>query len=181
MDVYYDLERKIKQKRKILFSHESKCLMDLISSIEACDRKTLILWAFDCADSIIEKIGKMNPGPSKSVQEAVFICRKWAEGSIGMQEAKKAILSVHNEAKSTDDKSLIALYHAVGQACSTVHTSAHAPGLIYYELTSEVIDSDYSNYEKRIEDKIGWYSSMLEFWKSESQAESFTWADFLKS
>lgn len=180
MNKYDDVERKIKLKRKILFSKDSECLFDLINRIESCKRKTLVMWALDCAESINSEIKNINLDTDK-IDNAVEKCRKWAEGEIKMPKAKTAILSVHHAAKSTDDNSLAALYHAVGQACSTIHSPAHAPGLIYYELTSIVIDADYINYEKLISEKIEWYSSRLEYWKRESQSEPYVWADFLNS
>jgi hypothetical protein len=176
---YDDVERKIKLKRKILFSKDSECLFALINHIELCNRKTLVMWALECAESITANIKDRNHD-TDTIEEAIRICRKWAEGEIKMPEAKTAILSVHGAAKSIEDRSIAAFHHAVGQACSTIHSPAHAPGLIYYELTSIVIDADYINYEKLISEKIEWYSSKLEYWKRESQSESYVLADFLK-
>ncbi|MBN1624026.1 MAG: hypothetical protein JXN10_07930 [Clostridia bacterium] len=180
MNLFDDVEKKIKQKRSILFSHDSNCLNKLISNIESSNRKTLVMWALECAESMTSNIKDRNHDTDK-LEKAIRICRKWAGGELKMPEAKTAILSVHAAAKSVEDKSIAALHHAVGQACSTIHSPVHAPGLIYYELTSLVIDAGYSNYEEFIIRRIEWYSSRLGYWNRELQSESHAWADFLKS
>lgn len=180
MDLYSDVERKIKLKRKILFSHESACLKELITKVESQNPQVIVMWAFDCAQSIITRIENRYPAETRP-GNALVQSKLWAEGKIKMSTAKKAIIEVHRIAKEINDNSTAALYHSVGQACSTVHTRKHAMGLVFYELTSVVIDSDYNNYENLIEEKIEWYSSRLEYWKRESLVETYMWADFLKS
>ena len=174
-----DVESRIRLHRKIFFTGDSKCLQELMGITGSCDRRTLVLWALECSESI-ESVIRQKTGESPEPENITDICRQWAQGVIKMPEARRAILVAHSMAKRTEDKSLEALYHALGQACSTVHTPAHAPGLIYYELTSIVIDADYIDYEKSISEKIEWYLSRLRYWKRESQSESYVWADFLK-
>lgn len=52
--------------------------------------------------------------------------------------ARRAILAAHAAAKETADPVSIALCHAIGQACGTVHVETHAIGLAMYELTALV-------------------------------------------
>lgn len=55
-----------------------------------------------------------------------------------MPAARRAILAAHAAAKETADPVSIALCHAIGQACGTVHVETHAIGLAMYELTALV-------------------------------------------
>lgn len=55
-----------------------------------------------------------------------------------MPIAQRKILDCHGFAKEIDNKEDIATVHAVGQACSVVHTAGHAMGYPIYDLTSFV-------------------------------------------
>ena len=53
-----------------------------------------------------------------------------------MRYAQRKILDCHAFAKEAGCKEDVALCHAVGQACSVVHTAGHAIGYPAYDLTA---------------------------------------------
>lgn len=173
-----DIELLLKKKRKILFSRMSPCLQPLLIQIQKQDHQTLILWALDCAMVPIKILQKKYPKeerPKIALQKSF----EWATGLIKMPEAKKAILDCHRCAKEIKDEVDIALFHAIGQACSTVHVETHAIGLPIYELTA-IVRSNPHHYTKLIEEKIKFYIEKLEYWENHKQTNNITWAKFLQ-
>ncbi len=80
-----------------------------------------------------------------------------------------------------DDQYDIALCHALGQGCSSVHVETHAIGLVFYELTAIVIAHQYHDYEQSMIEKIHDYESRLLWWQEHAKEyiHSQTWATFL--
>lgn len=178
--MFKDVEGKIKNKNSILFSRDSSSLEELRLMIMKQSHLTLVLWAFDNIKSMVVELSK------KYTDEDVFImayekCIAWAHGDVKMPVAKKSILDCHLFAKSMDDPYDIALCHAVGQGCSTIHVETHALGMVFYELTAIVIKNGYKDYEVEITDKINQYISKLKFWIENERyyRENREWADFL--
>lgn len=177
-EFFKDVEKKIKSKNKILFSADSRCLKNLIENVESQNHRVIIMWTFDCAESIIESFEKNYPG-EKRPAVALEKSRLWSEGIIKMPEAKKAILDVHALAKEISVDSAAANCHAVAQGCSTVHTQKHAMGLVYYELTSIVLACKGIKYQRPVEDKIEWYMKRLSYWKDNTNLLNIHWANFI--
>ena len=94
-----------------------------------------------------------------------------------MNEAKPTILAVHAAAKETGDPVTAALYHALGQGCSAVHTEAHAIGLPIYELTALALEYGLENCRAVVENQIHHYEELLLY--RESHQEKGPWAPFL--
>lgn len=178
MDWIDDVKGRIKRKNLILFSHESPVLQELSMLLENQNRRTVALWAFDLCGDCVRELSEKYPDdsrPSKALEDA----RKWAAGEIKMPVAKKAILNCHSMAKEINLPEDKALCHAVGQACSTVHTKRHAMGLPIYELTAIVKKNGIDNCREPVEKRCAQYIDKLIYWRDNLSEYSGTWASFM--
>ena len=130
---------KSKQHNQILFSKDSLLLDNLRHLIDQANRRTSILWALGLAEGTARELAEKYPEDHRP-QDAITASRAWASGEIKMPIAKQAILNCHAIAKELADPADIARCHAVGQACSVVHTAGHAQGYPMYELTAIVLE-----------------------------------------
>lgn len=177
-DTRYSIESKYKNGNRLLFSRNSACLQDLIRLMELQNHRTLVMWAFDCVQeplSLFEAKYPHEPRPRKALE----LCKAWAKGLIKMPEAKSAILSVHAVAKDFDDKEFIAIAHAIGHACATVHVKTHALGLVFYELTAVVFHEGLEKCDLPVNRKIDHYKERLLYWQKNIDAEDVPWVKFL--
>lgn len=112
---------------------------------------------------------------------AYTLSNGWAHGTVKMTVAKRAILNCHALAKEMDQDYDIALCHAIGQGCSTVHVETHALGLVFYELTAIVMKHKYRDYQVEVLDKINYYMDKLKWYQDhiEDFVSKQIWADFL--
>lgn len=168
--------QKYKRKNRVLFTRESPCLQNLLETLRRQGRLTVVLWALDCAEETTARLDQHVPQDQRP-RETLELCRHWARGEARMNEAKSAILAVHAAAKETDDPVTAALYHALGQGCSAVHTEAHAIGLPMYELTALALEQGVENCRIVIEDQIHHYKELLLY--RVSHQENGPWAPFL--
>jgi len=205
--MYSDIKGKLKKGNKILFSRDSRCLQNLIRLIELQKHRTIVMWAFECAQIPLELFEEKYPAESRP-GIALEICKAWAKGEVKMPVAKKAILDAHATAKDINDDVYIALCHAIGHAGATVHVETHALGLVFYELTAIVLAND-KNGEKdfdlvkdsksgkddftlakdskncnndfalAINEKIDYYYERLQYWQNAIDTLDLPWAKFL--
>lgn len=173
-----DVRDKYKRKNKILFNRDSACLQPLLEAFRAQKRRTLVLWAFESMQEPLKILRSRYP-EEHCWDIAESVCWDWACGKVKMPAAKAAILEVHRVAKSLENSADCALCHAVAQACSSVHTEAHAIGLAFYELTAVVLQFGIDNCEKEIEKTIGRYFDKLEESKIHVEKGNIKWAAFL--
>lgn len=98
-----------------------------------------------------------------------------------MAIAKRAILNCHALAKELNQEYDIALCHAIGQGCSTVHVETHALGLVFYELTAIVIKHKYKDYQVEVLDKVQFYIRTLKGCQKhlDDLVSNQVWAEFL--
>ena len=108
------------------------------------------------------------------------MARLWAAGEIKMPEAKRFILNCHALAKESENPEAIALCHAVGQACSVVHTGGHAMGFPIYELTALVYRFGTGHCREIIERRRQEYLEKLLFWTRKAPSIPGPWASFLQ-
>ena len=168
--LFAEVERTRKRGRKLLLDRDSPCILPLAEELEQAPRRALTLWALEGAERIARAEG------DGRLFSCVAAARAWAEGAILMPAARRAILAVHAAAREEDARRE-ALFHAVGQACSTVHTPRHALGLPLYELTA--LARRGGAYECALRDRISEYRGRLADWKS-ADLSAFSWAAFLK-
>ena len=178
MDWLDEVKAKMKRKNQILFSQDSSVLRELSMLLEKQNRRTVVLWALElsggCAMELLEK----HPGDSRPLR-ALEEAKRWAAGEIKMQQAKRAILECHSMAKELESPVDKALCHAVGQACSTVHTKRHAMGLPIYELTAIVEKYGIENCREPVERRCAQYVDRLIYWRDNLDQYKGTWAGFM--
>lgn len=172
------LEKRIKAKRQILFSKEDDPIRDLMLLLDRQPRKAVILWALNLAEETVCVLKDRYP-EEKRAENALVLTRLWAAGEIKMPIAKRAILDCHAAAKETRNPSDIALFHAVGQACGTVHTTGHAIGYPIYALTALIREKGTDDCEQLINQKIKSYIEELLYWGEHYMDVPCSWAKFI--
>lgn len=130
------LKDRLHRHRQILFGKDDPFLAPVNAAVAEASGKAVILWALDLADETAEKLYEKYQDPC--FLSAVADARLWARGIIRMPEAKRSILACHAFAREAYNASDRAWCHAVGQACSTVHTVRHAIGYPLYDLSALV-------------------------------------------
>lgn len=171
-----DVVARLERGNHVLFSKTSTCLERLSQMLGEVDHRTTILWALSFVPDIVQQLEVKHPGemrPSLALSSAWA----WARGEIRMREAQGRILDCHALAKELDDPVDVALCHAIGQACSVVHTAGHALGLPMYELTAIVLSSGLDAVGARIEE----YGNRLEWWSTHTDTYKGPWASFLST
>ena len=173
-----DVKEKWKRNNKLLFTRESACLQELLSLIRMQSHKTLVLWALECVQYPVATLKERYPADTRP-EAAVCLSAQWAAGHVKMPAAKRAILQVHAMAKELSNPADIALCHAVGQACSTVHVETHAIGLPLYELTALVRECGIEDCKAALSEKIAQYVSCLYACADKANSPARQWAAFL--
>ena len=174
-----EVKAKAGRRNQILFGSESLLLVELRELIAGADWRVLILWALELAEETVCELESRYPGDRRP-QEAVEAARAWAAGEIKMPLAKRAILDCHAMARELADPADIARCHAVGQACSVVHTEGHAMGYPIYELTAIVLELGLENCREAVEAQVRDYEQRLRLWTEREQTDCRDWADFLR-
>ena len=174
-----DVKTKARRKNQILFSKDSLLLNDLCQLIAQANRRALILWALELAEETAQMLEKRYPEDHRP-WDAIAAARAWAAGEIKMPIAKRAILNCHTMAKELTDPADVARCHAVGQACSVVHTAGHAMGYPMYELTAMVLDLGLEARRDPIEQRVTYYVQRIRYWTEYEQTCQQNWAGFLK-
>ena len=174
-----EVKAKAKCKNQILFSKDSLLLTDLCQLIAQANRRALILWALELAGKTTWELAEKYPEDHRP-QEAIAASRAWAAGEIKMPIAKQAILNCHAMTKELNNLADIARCHAVGQACSVVHTAGHALGYPLYALTAIVLELGLDDCRDFIEQRVIYYTQRLCYWMEYEKSCQQKWAGFLK-
>lgn len=170
---------RLRKKNKILFSYRDPFLFDLTQNIAAQPHKCIILWAFSFSEELVCLLKSKYPHEVRP-RELLTKARQWAAGEIKMSEAKRAILACHTMAKEVNSLEDTALCHALGQACSTVHTAGHAMGLPVYELSALVRRYGLEGCAEAVEMRKSEYFSRLRRYSLYIEHEKLSWAPFIK-
>ena len=170
---------KANRKNQLLFSKDSLLLDNLRHLSDLTNRRVLILWALELAEETVLQLTEKYPEDHRP-REAIAASRAWAAGEIKMPIAKRAILNCHAMAKELTDLADIARCHAVGQACSVVHTAGHALGYPMYELTAIVLEQGLDNCRDAVERRVMYYEQRLRYWTEYEKTCQLNWAGFLK-
>lgn len=169
----------LKRGNQILFAKDFELLEDLQDLIALQERRVVVLWALDFADEsacVLQSRYPYDPRPRESVNAA----RAWAAGEIKMRQAQQRILACHAFAKEIEKKEDIALCHAVGQACSVVHTAKHALGYPMYDLTALVYRYGIDECVSYIDARRQEYIDRLLHWRNHINDYKGSWASFLR-
>lgn len=178
MELQETIIRRQKSRRQILFSREDPCIQLLQVQIDRCSRQAVISWALDLAEETVCLLEQKYPNDPRA-REALTLTWQWARGEIKMPVAKGAILACHGAAKEISDWECIAHYHAIGQACGTVHANGHAIGYPIYDLTALIRKEGVTGCENLVHNRIMHYSEKLRYWCVASKDSREKWADFI--
>lgn len=173
-----EVQNRIKRRNKILFAKDSDFLADLAALIQEQNHRTMVLWAFEFADETVQRIIVRYP-IEKRLGSAVLTSKAWAAGKVKMPAAQRAILQAHAAAKEIDSLEDIALCHAVGQACSVVHTIGHAIGFPIYELTAIIRHYGVPECKEAVEERKQQYIEKIYYWRDNYKDYSGEWAGFM--
>ena len=176
---FAEVKAKAKRKNQILFSKDSLLLTDLCQLIAQANRRALILWALELAEETTRELAEKYPENHRP-REAIAVSRAWAAGEIKIPIAKQAILNCHAMAKELNNPADLARCHAVGQACSVVHTAGHALGYPMYELTAIVLEQGLDGCRDTVEQRVMHYEQRLRYWMEYEKTCHQNWAGFLK-
>ena len=176
---FTEVKAKAGRKNQILFSKDSLLLTDLCQLIAQANRRALILWALELAEETVRELAGKYPEDPRP-REAIAASKAWASGEIKMPIAKQAILNCHAMAKELADPADIARCHAVGQACSVVHTAGHALGYPMYALTAIVLELGLDDCRNAVEQRVMYYGQRLRYWMEYEKTCQLNWAGFLK-
>lgn len=171
-----EVEMRLKRGNQLLFEKDSALLADLNALIQEQNRRTLALWALELADEAVQTLSERYPDETR-LKTAVQLSREWAAGNVKMPVAKQAILQAHAVAKELDSLEDQALCHAVGQACSVVHTPGHALGFPIYELTALVHRYGVPACQPIVEARMKHYMERIESWREHTI--EYEWAAFI--
>ena len=174
-----EVKAKAKRKNQMLFSKDSLLLDELCQLIEHANRRVLVLWALELAEETAQKLEEKYPEDLRP-REAVKAATSWTKDQIKMPIAKQAILNCHAMAKELDNPADIAQCHAVGQACSVVHTAGHALGYPMYDLTAIVLELGLDNCRDAVEHRVRYYEQRLYYWAEHEKSCCQNWASFLR-
>ena len=174
-----EVRAKAKRHNQILFSKDNLLLDNLRHLIGQANRQALILWALELAEETARELAEKYPEDHRPL-EAIAASRAWASGEIKMPLAKRAILNCHAMAKELTAPSAIARCHAVGQACSVVHTAGHSLGYPMYALTAIVLEQGLDNCRDTVEQRVMYYEQRLRYWMEFEKTCQQNWAGFLK-
>lgn len=178
MDLQELMDARVKARRQILFSREDAVLEPVAWQLANCSRREAVCWALSLAEETVCLLESRYPGDYLA-RQALELSWAWARGEVKMPIAKQAILACHAAAKELESPEDIALYHAVGQACGTVHTKGHAMGYPVYDLTALLRRCGSDNCEERIAARIGDYLDAFQDLNTLIEAND-RWAPFLR-
>lgn len=174
-------EVRSRQKRgnRILFSKDCVFLQELEALFCEQNHRIMVLWALDFAAQSAARLEEKYPGQARP-GFALDAAREWAAGKIRMREAQRKILDCHAFAKELEDPEGIALCHAVGQACSVVHTAGHAMGYPIYDLSAIVYRLGVEQCAQAVEARMQAYEQRLLYWRAHEREYQDGFADFLR-
>ena len=131
------------------------------------------------AEAVVAAMSEYGNSGRGTHPEALEAARNWAAGKIKMREAQRKILDCHGLAKELSSPADAAACHAVGQACSVVHTAGHAMGYPIYDLTAIVYRLGLENCREQVERRKEEYVDRLLWWAGRPEKDAGEWAGFL--
>jgi hypothetical protein len=122
-------EAKKKQPKFSLSRHDEP----MEALMKATDKKTLAVWAIDCAERVLPYFEKNFPEDSRP-RDALTALRAWIQtGIFRMADIRGASLASHAAARDVGaDTPARSAARAAGQAVATAHVPAHSLGAAIY-------------------------------------------------
>jgi hypothetical protein len=101
-------------------------------SLEDGDHRLLAQWAAECAAHVLSLFEVLYPQEARP-RRAIEAALRWANGEIGVTEAKAAAYHANAAARGLPEPAKYAAYSA-GQAAATAHVAAHDLGAAAYAI-----------------------------------------------
>ena len=120
----------MKGKTKFPITHIDNEMLELIDNT---DKKTLAIWAKDCAERVIPYFDRKYPEDNRP-KLAVEALQAWIDtGEFKMSAIRKASLDSHAAAREVgEDSPARSAARAAGQAIATTHVPRHSYGSAVY-------------------------------------------------
>ncbi len=165
--------------KKLVITKNDVRLQSLKDLIDKQNRRILILWSLDCADSVLQIFEENYPKDMRP-RKAFEAAKAWAFGEIKMPVAKKAALDSHKAASEIAKENLAACAaaRAMGHIVGIIHVKTHAMGFVLYALTAFVYPNE-KNSDEIIINKCNWLFDRLRYWEENTDKAETTWAPFL--
>ena len=118
------------EKFKFSLTHKDEAMRELVSKT---DRKTLAVWAIDCAERVLPFFEEQCPDDHRP-RQALETLRTWIDtGVFKMTVTRKASLDAHAAAREGEgDTAARSAARACGQAVATAHVPRHSYGSAIY-------------------------------------------------
>ena len=177
MNWYDDVLDCAKRKNEIWFRRTNELILELTGEFNSKSRKAIVLWSLSMANDVRNKLSH-HAFKDTRPKDAIDIATEWAFGRESMRNARRAIIDCHALCKEGFSERDNLYLHAIGQACSTVHTPKHVMGLPVYELTAVAKTYGLDNCKEAILDRIEFYKDKMKF--CETQVDKYaSWANFM--
>lgn len=140
----------------------AKYRREYLEFIKDVDKKTLAMWAFDCARRVLPYFEEKYP-KDKRPRYALGTLQEWIEtGKFSMAVIRKASLDAHSSARVADETSPArSAARACGQAVATAHVATHAIGAALYALQAIHKASQPQKADTQVEKEQNWQRSHL--------------------
>jgi hypothetical protein len=122
------------KKPKLVKTALDGIIMELVGKT---DKKTLVIWACDCAERVLPYFEKKYPG-DKRPRLAIEAGRAWVRtGVFRMADIRRASLTAHAAAREVrEDEPAHSAARAAGQAVAAAHVSSHSIAAAIYATTA---------------------------------------------
>ncbi len=109
----------------------------VMALVKKTDKKTLVIWACDCARRVLRYFEKNDPN-DKRPRQAIGAGRAWVRtGVFRMADIRRASLSAHAAARDVqDDDAARSAARAAGQAVAATHAKLHSAAAAIYAATA---------------------------------------------
>jgi hypothetical protein len=117
-------------KSRFSLAHKDEEMLKLIGKT---DKKTLAVWAIDCAERVMPYFEKTHPKDCRP-RKAIETLQEWIRtGIFSMAVIRKASLDSHAAARDVgEDNAARSAARAAGQAVATAHVKTHSMGAAIY-------------------------------------------------
>jgi len=118
------------EKSKFSIAHKDEAMIELVKKT---DRKTLAVWAIDCAERVLPYFEEKYPEDHRP-RQAIKTLQAWINtGVFKMAVIRKASLASHAAAREAgEDNAARSAARAAGQAVATAHVPRHSYGSAVY-------------------------------------------------
>jgi hypothetical protein len=164
-------------------------LHPLQDAIGSQDHRTLVLWALETGEEILEIYKTAFPDDPRPPQ-ALEAADAWSRGEIKMPLAKRAAKETHEAARAAKEAkgmmdienskidAAVAAAHAMGQIIGVVHVATHSTAYVAYAVQALVLLNSQRDPEEILLEAADRLSARLNYWAAADKGER-PWANFL--